>query len=49
MKEMTTLARGSLEAGSVKTYTPGLNKFRAFVKDRARSSTVAARDYPRAT
>ena len=33
MKEMTALARGSLEAGSVKTYRPGLNKFKAFVKD----------------
>ena len=33
MKAMTTLARGSVEAGSIKTYKPGLNKFRAFVKD----------------
>ena len=33
MRSVSSLARGSLEAGSVKTYTPGLNKFKAFVKD----------------
>ena len=33
MKAVTVLARGSLEAGSVKTYTPGLHKFQSFVKD----------------
>ena len=33
MKHMTTLARGSLEAGSLKTYKPGLNKFKSFVRD----------------
>ena len=33
MRSVTALARGSLEAGSVKTYTPGLHKFQAFVKD----------------
>ena len=33
MKAVTVLARGSLEAGSVKTYTPGLHKFQMFVKD----------------
>ena len=33
MKAVTVLARGSLEAGIVKTYTPGLHKFQMFVKD----------------
>ena len=33
MSELTALARGSLEAGSIKTYTPGLRKFTAFVED----------------
>ena len=31
MREMTRLARGSVEAGTVKTYLPGLHKFTAFV------------------
>ena len=31
MNAITKLARGSVEAGSVKTYRPGLNKFTAFV------------------
>ena len=33
MSGVTKLARGSVEAGSVKTYQPGLNKFIAFVED----------------
>lgn len=33
MSKLTALARGSLEAGSIRTYTPGLHKFTAFVKD----------------
>ena len=31
MNAITKLARGSVEAGSVKTYRPGLSKFTAFV------------------
>ena len=31
MNAITKLARVSVEAGSVKTYRPGLNKFTAFV------------------
>ena len=33
MNSVTALTRGSIEAGSVKTYTPGVHKFQAFVKD----------------
>ena len=33
MSSVTALARGSIEAGSVKTYTPGVHKFRTFVRD----------------
>jgi hypothetical protein len=33
MRAETKLARGSVEAGSVKTYKPGLNKCIAFVKE----------------
>ena len=33
MRSVTALTRGSIEAGSVKTYTPGVHKFQAFVRD----------------
>ncbi len=33
MSSVTSLARGSVEAGSVKTYTPALHKFQALVRD----------------
>ena len=41
MSSVTALARGSTEAGSVKTYTPGVHKFQAFVRD-----TCARLDVP---
>ena len=33
MRSVTAMACGSIEAGSVKTYTPGVHKFRVFVRD----------------
>ncbi len=41
MSSITALARGSVEAGSVKTYTPAVHKFQAFVKDTCAKLGVA--------